>query len=197
MHRIVALLVVTAGTVSMATETPKYDVLQTYAGFEVRRYGPRLVAETEVSASRGEAGNQAFGRLANYIFGGNARKAKIAMTAPVTQAESNGGGGGAGYTVQFTMPAAFTMETLPAPNDSSVRVRQVPERVVAVVRYSGTWSDANYEEHLAALRTSLAKEGLEPVGAPVWARYDPPYTPWFLRTNEIHLEVKAAPVSAR
>ena len=71
----------------MATESPKYEVLKKYDGFEVRQYAGYVVAETEVEASRGEAGNQAFSRLGGYIFGGNTAKKEIAMTAPVTQSQ--------------------------------------------------------------------------------------------------------------
>jgi hypothetical protein len=201
MTRLVAGLALLWSAAAMATETPKYEVLKRFDGFEVRRYAPSVVAETEVDASRGEAGNQAFGRLANYIFGGNTGSTKIAMTAPVTHSQriamtapvTQQATDRSTWLVQFSMPSSFTLETLPTPNDTRVTLRAVPERVVAVVRYSGTWSDANYQEHLDALTAGLTKAGLVAVGAPVWARYDPPYTPWFLRTNEIHLELSAAP----
>lgn len=184
----------------MATESPKYEVLKSYDSFEVRRYAPYVVAETEVDAAREEAGNQAFGRLAGYIFGGNKSSAKIAMTAPVTQSERiamtspvTQQAKGAKWVVQFSMPSSFTMETLPTPNDARVSLKPVPARVVAVIRYSGTWSNANYEEHLATLKKGVVAAGLASVGEPVWARYDPPYTPWFMRTNEIQLELAEPP----
>jgi hypothetical protein len=201
MTRLSAGLALLWSAAAMATETPKYEVLKRYDGFEVRRYAAYVVAETEVDASRGEAGNFAFSRLANYIFGGNTASTKIAMTAPVTQSQriamttpvTQQATSRSTWVVQFSMPSSFTLDTLPAPKDARVTLRTVPERVVAVVRYSGTWSDANYQEHLDALKVGLTKAGLVSLGAPVWARYDPPYTPWFLRTNEIHLELVAAP----
>lgn len=188
----------------MATEQPKYEVLERYDGFEVREYGPTVVAETEVTGEQSEVGNQAFSLLAGYIFGNNHGAKKIAMTAPVAQAPSEGtkiamtapvsqtSAGAKRWVVQFTMPSAFTLETLPEPKDARVRLRQQPARRVAVVRYSGTWSQRNYDEHVEKLRAGLRRVGLEPKGEPTWARYDPPWTPWFLRTNEVQLEVAPA-----
>jgi hypothetical protein len=197
-----ALLVLLWSTTSMAIESPKYEVLKRYDGFEVRRYASYVVAETEVqTADRSEAGNAAFGRLAGYIFGGNTTSTKIAMTAPVTQSQriemttpvTQQATGASTYVVQFSMPSSFTLETLPQPKDARVTLKTVPSRVVAVMRYSGTWSTANYQEHLDALKAGLVKAGLTAIGEPVWARYDPPYTPWFLRTNEIQLELASPP----
>lgn len=184
----------------MATESPKYEVLQKYDGFEVRQYAGFVVAETEVEASRGEAGNQAFGRLAGYIFGGNTGKKEIAMTAPVTQSQRiamtspvTQVASGSKWVVQFSMPSSWTMQTLPVPNDARVTLREVAPKTVAVIRYSGTWSEANYVEHLEKLKTLVTASGLQTVGEPIWARYDPPYTPWFMRTNEVQLELASAP----
>jgi hypothetical protein len=193
-------VVLTWSALAMATESPKYEVLKKYDGFEVRQYAGYVVAETEVEASRGEAGNQAFGRLAGYIFGGNTAKQEIAMTAPVTQSQRiamtspvTQQANGSKWLVQFSMPSSWTMKTLPVPNDARVTLREVPPRTVAVLRYSGTWSEANYVEHLEQLRKQLTASGLQTIGEPVWARYDPPYTPWFMRTNEVQLELAAAP----
>ncbi len=199
--RTAAVVLALLGVNAMATEQPKYEVLQRYADFEVREYGPVVVAETEVTGEQSEVGNQAFSLLAGYIFGNNHGAKKIAMTAPVTQAPRDGTRiamtapvaqtktGEQRWSVQFTMPSAFTLDTLPAPKDARVQLRQQPARRVAVVRYSGTWSQRNYDEHVETLRAGLRREGLEATGAPTWARYDPPWTPWFLRTNEVQLEV--------
>ncbi len=87
------------------------------------------------------------------------------------------------------MPGGYTLDTLPVPNDPRVTLRVLPARQFAVIRYSGTWSHDNYDRHLARLRKGLADAGVVTTGEPVWARYDPPFKPWFLRTNEIMLEV--------
>lgn len=184
----------------MATERPKYKVLKSHDGVEVREYATYVVAETVVKAGRQEAGNEGFRRLAGYIFGKNRGGEKIAMTAPVTEAPAEGARiamtapvtevpAGDGFAVQFMMPAGYSLESLPSPLDDRVVFRQVPARRVAALRYSGTWSESRYLEHLEELRTKMKKHGLEEKGEASWARYDPPWTPWFLRTNEILIPV--------
>lgn len=181
----------------MAIDEPPYSVVRADDTLEVRRYAPYLVAETLVNAPADEAGNQGFRILAGYIFGGNkgARSiamtapvaltpTKIAMTAPVAQGASDGG-----YLIQFAMPREWTLETLPEPTDPRVKRRAIPARTIAVIRYTGTWSQSRYDEHLKTLQEALAQRGLTWHGEPVWARYDPPWKPWFLRRNEIWLEL--------
>jgi len=182
----------------MALEKPSYRVVEHREVFEVREYAPYLVAETVVGGRREEAGNAGFRILAAYIFGKNRGEKKIAMTAPVTQAEpakiamtapvAQAGQEGR-WTIQFMMPSAYTLESLPEPLDPAVSFRTVPARRVAAHTYSGTWSVSRYEEHLATLRAALASAGLTAVGEPIWARYDPPFMPWFLRTNEVLVEL--------
>lgn len=195
-HLAATVLLLVSG-LAMATDGPRYTVVGTEEAFEVRRYEPYLVAETLVAGSGDEAGNKGFRVLAGYIFGKNKGAREIAMTAPVAQvptkiamtapvAQSPGAGG---YVVQFAMPPEWTLDTLPEPTDPAVRLRAVPARTVAVIRYSGTWSQERYAEHLAKLQDALAGAGLKSRGEPVWARYDPPWKPWFLRRNEIWLEL--------
>lgn len=187
-----------ASPAAMALERPSYRVVERREAFEVREYAPYLVAETLVGGSREEAGNAGFRILASYIFGKNKGERKIAMTAPVTQAEPSKiamtapvaqAGEEGRWTIQFMMPSAYTLETLPEPLDPAVAFRVMPARRVAALTYSGTWSASRYEAHLAKLRAALEEAGLAAVGEPIWARYDPPYMPWFLRTNEILVEV--------
>jgi SOUL heme-binding protein len=182
-----------------AIEEPKYTVERRYDGFEVRDYAPYLVAEVVVPGPAEEAGNQGFRILAGYIFGKNKgdRKmamtapvtqapvpAKIEMTAPVTQAPASGG-----YVVQFTMPGKYTLATLPEPLDPRVKLKEVPGGRFAVIRYSGTWSQRNYQEHLDKLERGLEAAGLSAAGSPIYSRYNAPYMPWFMRRNEIWLKL--------
>lgn len=185
----------------MATETPKHEVLKRYADFELRAYAPYVVAETVVEGDQADVGNAAFSRLAGYIFGGNQGAKKIAMTAPVSQVPQEGQKiamtapvaqvrtGTRSWRVQFMMPSEYTLQSLPQPNDPRVELRELGPRRFAVLRYSGTWWQKNYDDHLELLRAAMRREGLSAKGEPVWARYDPPFTPWFLRTNEILIEV--------
>ena len=189
-----------------AIEQPRFQVervLQAEASIEVRRYEPYIVAEVVVPGPAEQAGNQGFSYLGGYIFGRNKGERKIAMTAPVVQAaqpvkiamtapvaQTPVAGGQGGYAVQFMMPSSFTMETLPEPLDPRVQLREVPGQRVAAISYSGTWSQANYEEHLQKLRAAVQAAGLEAEGEPLYARYNGPWVPWFMRRNEIWLSVR-------
>ena len=180
-----------------AIEEPNYTVVRQYDGFEIREYAPYLVAEVVVPGPAEEAGNQGFRILAGYIFGKNKGERKIAMTAPVaqapakiemtapvTQAADNGG-----YVVQFTMPSKYTLETLPEPLDPQVKLKEVPGGRFAVIRYSGTWSERNYKEHLEKLERGVEAAGLRTTGSPIYSRYNAPFVPWFMRRNEIWLKL--------
>lgn len=183
----------------MAVSEPKYTIEKKTDHYEIRLYEPTIVAETSIEASFEEAGNKAFRILADYIFGNNKSQAKIAMTAPVsqqaasekiamtapvTQAKSS-----QGQLVQFTMPDNYTLDTLPVPNDARVLIRQVPARKVAVHSYSGSWSESRYNAHLKEFNDQLLKDGVTTVGEPIFARFNSPFQLWFLRRNEIWLEV--------
>lgn len=183
----------------MATETPAYTIVRAWADAELRQYGPTIVAETRVAGPRETAGSEGFRRLAGYIFGGNRARTSIAMTAPVGQAPAGeriamtapvGQAPVEGaWMVSFTMPARWTMDTLPVPNDPQVTLREVPGALVLARRYSGTWSEARYAKEADALDAVRTREGLRALGETVWARYNPPWTPWFLRRNEVLLPV--------
>ncbi len=180
----------------MPYESPEYRVVDRFGEIEIREYDPYLVAETTVDGDLENAGNLGFRIVAKYIFGNNQGGRKIAMTAPVSQEVAAGTKismtapvtqekTGDRYTIQFMMPSKYSREELPEPNDPRVSIREVPARRFAAVRYSGSWSKQNYEEHLEHLLETLSAKGYEPQGEPVWARYDPPFMPWFLRRNEI------------
>lgn len=185
----------------MAIEQPRFQVVQKFDDFEIREYAAQVVAETEVSGTRESAGNSGFRLLAGYIFGKNRGERKIAMTAPVTQAEGKkiamtapvtqaaSGEDGARWRIQFTMPAEYSLETLPEPLDPAIRFRVIPARRVAALAYSGTWAESRYLEHLGKLQEAMRREGLRARGEAVWARYDPPWIPWFLRRNEILIDL--------
>ena len=182
---------------SQAVEEPGYEVTRSFGDVELRQYAPYVVAEVVLAASAEDAGNQAFPILAGYIFGKNKGEKKFAMTAPVTQtvapskmemtAPVTQAAVQGGMRVQFVLPKGVTLESAPEPLDPRVQLRLVPATQWAVIRYSGTWSQSNYMEHLARLRSALAEAGVTTRGEPVLARYDPPFMPWFLRRNEIWL----------
>ena len=185
---------------SQAIEEPGYEVMRKLDNVELRQYAPYVVAEVVLNSSAEEAGNQAFPILAGYIFGKNKGERKLAMTAPVTQsavpvrldmtAPVTQAAVAGGMRVQFVLPKGVTLATAPEPLDPRVQLREVPASQWAAIRYSGTWSQANYDEHLALLKAALAAAGVATQGEPVLARYNPPITPWFLRRNEIWLALR-------
>ena len=192
--------VVLAAGEAMAIEKLAYRVLEEDGALELRRIEAHVVAETFVEGEFDDVGSEGFRRLVKYIGGANDGGAKIAMTAPVEQeprpekiamtAPVGQEKTGDRYRITFVMPAKYTLETLPAPADERIRLRAEPERTVAAIRYSGFWSRSRYDDHERKLRAWLAERELEAVGEPVWARYDPPFMPWFLRRNEIVIPVR-------
>ena len=191
---------------SHAIEEPSYEVLRKIGDdIEVRQYAPYVVAEVLIEADADEAGNLAFPILAGYIFGKNKGKKEFAMTAPVTQSsaapeklamtapvtQSAVPGAVGSYVIQFVLPKGVTLDSAPEPIDARVKLREVPASQFAAIRYSGFWSDANYQEHLDKLRKALQAAELTPSGEPVFSRYNPPFMPWFLRRNEIWLPLSS------
>ena len=185
---------------AMAIEKAKYTVLEKEDDFEIRQYDSQIVAETYVDGDLEDVGNEGFRLLYGYISGDNKKKQsismtapvgqeagseKIAMTAPVKQEKKDNQ-----WRITFLMPAEYTLETLPEPNDNRVKLKADPGRLMAAVRYSGTWSEEGYEGNKALLEEYLQKRGLTKAGEPVWARYDPPFMPWFLRRNEVLIPVE-------
>ena len=185
---------------AMATEEAKYSVVKKDEAFELRDYASHIVAETLVAGDINDASNKAFGKLFGYISGKNQSRSKVAMTAPVSQAPAaekiamtapvGQQSVGSKWAVSFMMPASYTMQTLPKPDDPSVILREVPARRVASIRYSGLWSDARYREHKLQLEAWILKNKMKASGEANWARYDPPFKPWFLRRNEILIPVE-------
>jgi len=203
-------VLIMAGGTALATEEPTYEVVKQYEAFELRRYAPQLRAQTEVTGEFEEAGNQAFRILADFIFGNNKAREKISMTAPVGMLPAGAGekidmtapvtmtpradaGERGTYVFSFVMPARFTRATLPEPVNPRVQIREVPARLMAARRYSGTWSESRYREQETALLQAVAQAGLKTTGEPTFARYNSPFSLWFLRRNEVLIEVTQGP----
>jgi len=197
---VLPVVLVIGGGRAMAIENADYRVAEVHGDLEIRLYAPQILAETTVDTDFGDAGNQAFQRLFNYISGANRAQSKIAMTAPVSQeavsqkiamtAPVIQEGSGETWRVSFLVPSSFTWDTVPEPVDPRVRLREVPERTLAALRFSGTWGEKRFRDHESKLRAMLAKQGLKADGEPIFARYNPPFTPWFMRRNEVLIPVR-------
>jgi effector-binding domain-containing protein len=185
----------------MAIETPKYTVIKEVNSFQIREYTEYVTAEVEVEGSFDEAGSKAFRLLFDYISGNNSNKQKVEMTAPVEQksqgekinmtapVEQKGRDGK--YIISFVLPQTLTLETAPTPNDPKVVLKNNPVRRLACITYSGFWSESNFLENQARLMGWVAVQKLKIKGEPIYARYNSPFSIWFLRRNEILVEIVA------
>jgi hypothetical protein len=180
-----AMIFLLGGCVTSRIEEPKYHVVARHDGLEVRAYAPRILAQTTVDGSFEQAPNDGFRRIAKFIFGDNTSGDKVAMTAPVTQQSTAAGS----WIITFTMPARYSMETLPKPVDDRVTLRQQDPKTYAALQFTGFNTRANVDEAIARVRQIAGSQGLKLRGEPIYARYNPPWTPWFWRRNEILIEV--------
>ena len=214
----VLVIGLTAGSMAMAVEEPKFEVMAQDGNCEVRRYAPVIVAETYVEGDMDAATRQGFKLIADYIFGNNqlagtaaekaskkiamtapvtvepvAASAKIAMTAPVTVepvAAAASMVSATQWRIHFVMPAQYSMQTLPKPNNEAVKLRAMPAATFAVLNYSGFNTASRVQEKTDELALWMKSKNLEAVGARQLARYDPPWTLPMWRRNEIQIEIK-------
>lgn len=200
---IVGLLIIWSlyGYFSSRVEQAKYSVLKKTADYEIRNYPTHIVAETTIKGDYQNAMSEGFTIVAGYIFGGNVKKEGIAMTAPVVVEEKSSekiamtvpvtvSGKDGERTLSFGMPASYTLDTLPTPNDPRVKIVEVPEKKLAVMRFSGYRTAGRIEEMEKKLLESLARDGVEVIGAPLYAGYNAPGTPPWMTRNEVLVEIK-------
>ncbi|MCZ4562252.1 heme-binding protein [Rhodococcus sp. IEGM 1401] len=182
--------------IRVGTEEPPHTSRRLTDAVEIRRYEPRIAAQTIVDADEEEARQEGFRRLARYIFGGNGGKKRVAMTAPVSQSPAgsqkiamtapvSSTPGSDGWVVRFFMPSEWTMDTLPESDDDRVTLTEVPAETVAVLRFSGGRGRGDVQPQIAALTDALRAEGIEMLGEPMTWFYDPPWTLPPLRRNEV------------
>jgi hypothetical protein len=174
----------------MTDEIP-YSVIRTLEDIEIRAYPSIILATVH---GRGDSG--AFGVLFRYITGSNQSQRTIPMTAPVVSAGK--GGENVSMTApvisdrdrfSFVLPASYTMDTAPVPLDPRVQLVPIPPRHVAVLRFRGWASPRQVRYRTEDLLHGLRQAGIEPLGAPFLMRYNPPFTPGFLRRNEVGAEI--------
>lgn len=172
------------------SEEPDYDTVRSDGPIEIRDYDAMIVAETVKSGYHEKARRLGFMTLADYIFAKNRAGKKIKMTTPVLQQLADGEGRSKGWAVRFVMPKKFTLASLPEPAGPDVRLKEVPARRVAAIRFSGNFTATLASKHLMTLYNYLADNNLKQHGDPEYAFYNPPWTPGFLKRNEILIEVE-------
>lgn len=187
MLKILILLLTLKGTL-MAIEEPKYTVIEKNETFEIRKYDPYVVAQTKVTGEFDEMGTTAFKILFKYISGENQQRSKIKMTAPVIQEIDTIDAKSA--TFSFVMPQNFTLDALPLPLDKRVKLKEIPAKTVAVLEYSGGWGEKKYKKHEVILLKALDNVEIKIIGKTSFARYNSPFSLWFMRRNEIMVEVQ-------
>lgn len=179
-------------------EEPDYKLVATYGNIEIRDYVPMILAEVETSGERKQAISNGFKILADYIFGNNTSKTKMemtkpvanelsekmAMTAPVTQEKHLDR-----WKVRFVMPKKYSIETLPKPNSKDVILIPLPARRFAVIQFSGLADNETIKLHTDKLEAFITAQKLKTIGGTVLAFYNPPWTPSFLRRNEVMIEL--------
>jgi hypothetical protein len=199
----IVLAITFLGCPSMAVEEPAFKTVVRDGAFEVRDYPSLIVAEVTVSGDQKEAASKGFRLLAGYIFGGNKLGQSIAMTAPVaqepvneiiantapvTQIENAGS-----WVVRFTMPSSYSIKTLPEPNDSKVQLRRLPATRAAVLRFSGLAGQRDFDTKSKELVAATKNHHLRTIGPITLAQYNPPWTLWFMRRNEVMISVEENP----
>lgn len=166
-------------------EQADYTVVKKMNDYEIRKYPTHIVAQATVPGSDGESMGDGFSTVAGYILGGNTKKESIAMTAPVlatTECDSQ--------IVSFGMPRSYTLETLPTPNDPRVKIVMIPAKKYAVMRFSWYRSDARIKRKQEQLLSALTRDGAAVGGSIAYAGYNPPWTPPWMRRNEVLIELE-------
>ncbi|WP_440771361.1 SOUL family heme-binding protein [Natronorubrum sp. DTA28] len=186
--------------VTRTTERVPSETLETFDDIEIRRYPRTVRAETTAPDAA-----TAFRRLFRYISGDNTRSEDMAMTAPVTvrgtsipmTAPVRTGSDGDDVTMAFSLPRAYTAETAPEPTDPDVRLVVDPPRTVAVRRFSWYATDERVDRERTRLLEGLSRRAIERRDEPTLLQYNDPWTPPFMRTNEVEVELEAVSESAR
>ena len=207
---LITILVITLlwsiwGYLGSHVEQTDYVVVKKMKGYEIREYPAHIVAQTRVQGPYGKSMSNGFRIVAGYIFGGNIKKESISMTAPVVAQKGEGSNAsesismiapvvataeGDSQLISFGMPRSYTLETLPIPNDSRVKIVMIPARKYGVMRFSWYRSDIRIKRMQEKLISALARDGLRTEETPAYAGYNAPWTPPWMMRNEVLVEVK-------
>jgi effector-binding domain-containing protein len=186
------------GTIVSNVEQAKYEIIASHHNIEIRDYAPMIIAEVEVIGNQQEAINKGFRMIADYIFGNNLSQSSVAMTAPVVQekhevitmtAPIHQQAEGDNWKVHFIMPYAYTMETLPTPNNDLVKLKKIESKYFVAIRFSGIAEEDDLNKYTKELQRFISEHGLSSQSSPMYAFFNPPWTLPFLRRNEVMIEI--------
>lgn len=195
---LVIVLLGLSGTIMSHVEQAKYKVIESHKNIEIREYAPMIVAEVKVPGKREDAIKQGFRIIADYIFGDNIPAKNIAMTAPVTQTQSEKIAMTAPviqqanndvWKVRFVMPESYTLTSLPVPKNDAVKLKQISEKRFVVIRFSGLPDHEKIQQHQQTLSAFIQEKRLKASPVATYAFYNPPWTLPFLRRNEVMFEI--------
>lgn len=204
MYLILILIVIVVvwslwGSISSRTEQAEYSILKSEKDYEIRLYPSHIVAQTIVQGPYQSALSQGFRIVAGYIFGGNTKKERIAMTAPVVEQKSSesiamtapvmASVEGELHTIAFGMPRSYTLETLPIPTDKRVKIVTIPEKKMAVIRFSWSRNSDRVQAKKEELLSALKRDGVNVNGEAQYAGYNAPWTPPWMTRNEVLIEI--------
>lgn len=167
-------------------ESAPYTVILKDGRFEVRDYPVLTVVETPMASGRRDGADGSFMKLFRYITGGNEGEQKIAMTTPVFMS-----GEGATTTMAFVLPAGMSANSVPKPKDASVMVQEWDKGRYAIFRFSGGRNGENEAVAFEKLKVWMESKGMSGLSRPVYAYFDPPWTPSFMRRNEVMIRTEA------
>ena len=194
---LVSIIMLFSTPVCAEYEQPSYKVILEQDKFSIRDYSEVIVVETKVVASRRDATSEAFRKLFRYISGNNEANMEIPMTSPVAQTLTNQEDEiGESWAVRFFLPRSLTEENIPQPREAGVAVVKLKAQKYGSVSFKGTQNDKKVSENLAKLEAFITENDYEVSGPPVYAFYDPPFIPWFLRDNEILIPVTANQINS-
>ena len=166
-------------------EIPKYKVLEVKGNIEIREYEAMNIATVKTKGERKDSIKRGFRVVADYIFGNNELDKSIKMTAPVQQQTIDDS-----WEISFVMPSKYALNDLPKPNNELVLIKQIPQKKFVVIRFSGTNSNRNINNHKEKLLAYVKENNLVSIGSLKYAFYNPPWTIPFMKRNEIMLEIK-------
>jgi len=192
MTRILTIIALLFATPAWAGyEQPQFEVVLQKENLAIRDYASVMVVEVQVAASRRDAAGDAFRSLFKYISGNNEDNLEIPMTSPVaqTQVPKASNNEDDNWAIRFFLPRKIIDEGAPLPEEDGVNLVNLKAQRYASVSFKGTQNDKKVAKYSAQLREFIVQNGYQVSGQPIYAFYDPPFVPWFLRDNEILLPI--------